>query len=87
VRRRCAALDDAASRCIDFAARLGGNVAAGAEPVFKSLQDKHEYALLSMFITQRAIPFIEFWANAIETVDDGTALAIEPGNIPPWVDE
>ena len=83
VQRRYVALDRAAIRCLDLVGELGGR---DAEPVFKSEQDEHEYALLAWFITERAIPFINFWADAIDTVEEGNELAIEPGEIPPWVD-
>ena len=86
VRRRLTALNRAANRCVEFVAELGGNVGADAEPVFKSEQDEQEYVLLGWFIAERAIPFIEYWAEAIDTVDAGSELTIEPGDVPPWTD-
>jgi hypothetical protein len=35
----------------------------------------------------RAIPFVEYWQNAIEAVDAGTPLTIRPGDIPKWTDD
>ena len=56
VRRRFVALDKAVVRCFDFVAELGGKVPVGAEPVFKSEQDAHEYVRLGAFIAERALP-------------------------------
>ena len=71
----------------NFVAELGGDVPAGAEPVFKSDQDATEYALLRWFVAERAIPFIDFWANAIITIAEGNGLTIRPEDVPPWTDE
>lgn len=79
--------DKAAVRCLDFVAELGGNVPVGAEPVFKSEQDVHEYVLLGAFIAERALPFIEFWADAVDVVEAGGTLTITASDIPRWVDE
>ena len=85
--RRLEALQKAAGHCVDFVAELGGDVPAGAEPVFKSDQDATEYALLRWFVAERAIPFIDFWANAIITIAEGNGLTIRPEDVPPWTDE
>ena len=87
VRRRFVALDEAAVRCFDFVAELGGKVPVGAEPVFKSEQDAHEYVRLGAFIAERALPFIEFWADAVDVVEAGGTLTITASDIPRWVDE
>jgi hypothetical protein len=58
--RRLEALEKAAGHCVDVVAELGGDVPAGAEPVFKSDQDAIEYLLLRSFVAERAIPFINF---------------------------
>jgi hypothetical protein len=65
VKRRLADLNKATRCCIDFRAELGGNVGAGAEPLFASEQSQHEYALIGSFIAERAFPFIAFWEDAI----------------------
>ena len=85
--RRLEALQKAAGHCVDFVAELGGDVPAGAEPVFKSDQDATEYVLLRWFVAERAIPFIDFWANAFIAIADGSGLTIRPEDIPPWTDE
>ena len=79
--------DKAAVRCFDFVAELGGNVPVGAEPVFKSEQDAHEYVRLGAFIAERALPFIEFWADAVDVVEASGTLTITASDIPRWVDE
>jgi hypothetical protein len=83
MRRRLTALDQAAVECIDFVDKLGGNV---QPPVFKSEQDGHEYMVLASFITERALPFIQFWADAVDAVEAGTAMRIDLGDIPPWIE-
>jgi hypothetical protein len=87
VRRRFVALDKAVIRCFDFVAELGGKVPVGAEPVFKSEQDAHEYVRLGAFIAERALPFIEFWADAVDVVEASGTLTITASDIPRWVDE
>ena len=85
--RRLEALQKAAGHCVDFVAELGGDVPAGAEPVFKSDQDATEYVLLRWFVAERAIPFIDFWANAFIAIADGSGLTNRPWATPPWTDE
>ena len=38
--------------------------------------------LLAWFITERAIPFIGFWEDAIDEVETGGSLTIAPGDVP-----
>ena len=85
--RRLEALQKAAGHCVDFVAELGGDVPAGAEPVFKSDQDATEYVLLRWFVAERAIPFIDFWANAFIAIAEGNGLTIRAEDIPPWMNE
>ena len=85
--RRLEALQKAAGHCVDFVAELGGDVPAGAESVFKSNQDATEYVLLRWFIAERAIPFIDFWANAFIAIAEGNGLTIRAEDIPPWMNE
>ena len=77
-KRRLAALDAATARCVDFMSELDTSDAE---------QDMHEAALLQFFITERALPFLEFWENAVAAVDAGTALTINLADIPRWTDE
>jgi hypothetical protein len=53
----------------------------------RSNQDRHERDILASFLIQRAIPFVEFWQEAIAAVDDGASLQIKPRDIPTWFDE
>ena len=46
------------------------------------LRDKNERELLSYFITNRALPFLEFWADVIEN-----GKLEEVSGAPPWADE
>ena len=59
----------------------------GAEPVFKSEQDANEYVRLGAFIAERALPFIEFWADAVDVVEASGTLTITASDIPRRVDE
>ena len=52
----------------------------------KCLRRLREYALLGSFIIERALPFFEFWKDAIDTVDAGGNLTIQPGDLPQWID-
>jgi hypothetical protein len=71
VKRRLMALDRAAVRCAEFAG---------------SQQDEPERALMAFFLQGRAAPFIQYWAEAIDAVDDGASLTIRPGDVPKWFD-
>lgn len=42
---------------------------------------------LGAFIAERALPFIEFWADAVDVVEAGGTLTITASDIPRWVDE
>jgi hypothetical protein len=53
----------------------------------RSDQDRHEQDILTSFLIQRAVPFVEFWREAIEALDDGVPLEIKPKDIPVWFDE
>jgi hypothetical protein len=39
------------------------------------------------FLKSRAEPFILFWAGALDAVDAGAELTINPGDVPVWFDE
>ena len=62
-----------------FAARFAD--ASGSE------QRKYEQGILASFLIQRAVPFVEFWQEAIEALDRGVSLEIKPRDIPIWFDE
>ncbi len=79
MRRKLVALDQAFRQCAGFLGELGGDA---LPPVFKSEQDAHEHAFLGYFLTERAGPFIKFWGDAIDAVDAGASLVIEPGEHP-----
>ena len=79
VARRLVALHNATARAVDFVEALNGRLASG--------QDQHEYALLLTSIVERALPFIDYWADVIDAVEAGASLAIRPGDIPRWIDE
>jgi hypothetical protein len=87
VRRRLVALRKEMLNCDAFIGKLGGIVTPGTKPVFKSEQDAAECQVLLLFLTGRAMPFVEYWEGAIDAVDAGTALTIKPGDIPLWFDK
>ena len=40
-----------------------------------------------MFKEMRAIPFLEYWGDLIDAVEDGVeGLVIKPGDAPLWTD-
>jgi hypothetical protein len=53
----------------------------------ESEQDAHESALLSLFLTDRAMPFVGYWQAVIEAVEAGGTLTFNPGDIPLWTDD
>jgi hypothetical protein len=53
----------------------------------RSDQDRHEQDILTSFLIERAVPFVEFWQEAIEALDNGVSLEIKPKDIPVWFDE
>jgi hypothetical protein len=72
-------LTNAICRSDAFAGRLGDT--SGSE------QRKYEQGILASFLIQRAVPFVEFWLEAIEALDSGVPLEIKPKDIPIWFDE
>jgi hypothetical protein len=88
VRRRLVAVRKEMFNCDAFVGRLmSGIVTPGTEPVFESEQEQREYFVLSHFITERAMPFLAYWEDSIDTVSAGTGLMIRPGDIPAWLDD
>jgi hypothetical protein len=49
--------------------------------------DRSEHDILKSFLLLHAVPFVEFWQEAIEALDNGTSLKIKPRDIPIWFDE
>jgi hypothetical protein len=79
VDRRLDDITKAIRRSDAFAGRLGD--------ANRSDQDRHEQDILTSFLIQRAVPFAEFWQEAIEALDNGVSLEIKPKDIPVWFDE
>ena len=77
---RLRGLDKTGARCIAFMAERARNPATSA-------QDIQELAPMQWFITMRAIPFVDYWVNAFDAVDNGAELTIRPGDMPRWVDD
>jgi hypothetical protein len=50
----------------------------------RSDQDRCEREILARFLKKRAVPFVEFWQEAIEALDHGISLEIKPADIPIW---
>jgi hypothetical protein len=83
LRRRLDALESIGVDCLAFLNKLGGDV----EPqVFKSDQDRHEHDLLCFFLSERAVPFIQYWNEELDIVEAGCKLRIKQGDIPPWIE-
>jgi hypothetical protein len=79
VGRRLDDITNAIRRSDAFVGRLGD--------ANRSDQDRHEQDVLTSFLLQRAVPFVEFWQKAIEALDNGVSLEIKPKDIPVWFDE
>jgi hypothetical protein len=78
LQRRFVALHKQMRRCDDFCGKLAMST---------SEQDQHEAQILAYFLIERATPFYEFWADIITTLEDGGEVAINPSDIPRWIDE
>jgi hypothetical protein len=72
---------------ITKAIRRSGAFTDKAGDANRSDQDRYEQDILASFLIQRAVPFVEFWQEAIEALDDGVSLGIKPSDIPVWFDE
>jgi hypothetical protein len=79
VGRRLDEITNAIRRSEAFVSRLGD--------ANRSDQDRHEHHILASFLTKRAVPFVEYWREAIEGLDNGISLEIKPKDIPVWFDE
>jgi hypothetical protein len=66
-------------RCEVFVEKLGS--------ANRSDQDERERNILSSFLLQQAIPFVEFWREKILAIESGVPLEIDPKTIPIWFDE
>jgi hypothetical protein len=49
-------------------------------------EDATERAILATFKQKHALPFLEYWTDALDAIADGTGLTIYPGDIPTWVE-
>jgi hypothetical protein len=81
--RRLDGMHTAMTECDALVGKLSGNV---TPPVFETDQDRGECLAMSFFLTERAMPFVDFWDDALDAVDAGTELMIRPEDIPPWLD-
>ena len=50
-------------------------------------EDQNEQMILGQFLVQRAVPFIEYWVDALDAVEDGATLTITPADWPKWTEE
>jgi hypothetical protein len=80
VKRKLHMLDQKVIRAIDTLEQLG-------EAGLGSEQEQHEYALLRMFVVERALPFLSYWNDAIEAVEAGGSLTITASDIPRWTEQ
>ena len=79
VGRRLGEITNAIRRSEAFVGRLSD--------ASRSDQTRHEQDILTSFLIERAVPFVEFWREAIEGLDNGVSLEIKPKDIPVWFDE
>lgn len=88
IERRLAILGNELLRCDAFICELlGGEAMSKVHLRTASEQDQEEAQFLAHFLTERAMPFVEFWQHALDNVvDDGDTVIIEPSDIPPWLD-
>ncbi len=49
-------------------------------------EDPNEQMLMNLFLVQNAVPFIEYWADAFDALDDGETFEITEDNIR-WVNK
>ena len=71
VGRRLDDITKAIRRCDAFAGKPSGA--------------KREQDILACFLIQQAVPFVEFWREAIEAVDKGVSLQVKWRDIPVWL--
>jgi hypothetical protein len=50
-------------------------------------QDEHDQNTLALFLSQQAVPFVEFWQETIEAVANGASLEMKWRDIPVWFPE
>jgi hypothetical protein len=89
VERRFADLHKEMQKCdASIGKLLGGEGLSKVHLDTASEQDQHEGQSFAWFLTERAMPFVEFWQRTFDAAaDEGGTVTIEPGDIPPWVDE
>jgi hypothetical protein len=66
---------------------LGGESMSKVRLATASEQDQQEGQLLAYFLTDRAMPFVEFWLRTFGAMAEEGVVAIDPGDIPRWSDE
>jgi hypothetical protein len=49
------------------------------------LKDPNEQVILALFLRERAVPFGEYWTDALDAVEDGAALKITEANLR-WIE-
>jgi len=69
-------------KCDAFIGKLTG-VPPGEEPNFKTERDKYECLLMSYFIAERAMPFVNFWRDVLASDAGG----VNSMDVPKWYDD
>jgi hypothetical protein len=65
-------------------------IALAATPAVAAIdkfKDPIEQTLLAEFLVRRAEPFFNYWVDALDAVEDGTALELTPADWPRWTEE
>jgi hypothetical protein len=84
VKRRLRALWKEGKRCDAF---IGKRLGITGPREALSEDEERETLVLVQFLSERAVPFLEFWDGVIDEVEGGTALTIRfPDDVPPWCD-
>jgi hypothetical protein len=52
-----------------------------------AIADPNEQTIMASFLLQRAVPFAEYWEDALDAVEGGAALTIAPADWPRWSEE
>ena len=51
------------------------------------LEDPNEQMILHAILEQRAVPFLQYWEDALDAIDNGATLTITPADWPRWTEE
>ena len=73
VKRRLKDLKKAMDRCHAF--------------IIGRAKNKDEANIMAWFLVNRAMPFVEYWQEAIATIDRRGTFKLNPADVPPWVDD